>query len=450
MKSPHLRVLLSVSALLVSLSTTARAVDEPVQLTSGQVSGAELDDNVTVFRGIPFAAPPVGDLRWKTPQPPIPWKGVRAADTFGPACMQRGTRPMSEDCLYLNVWTKAESDQDRLPVMVWIHGGGWSSGATAGATYDGSGFAEKGVVLVSVNYRMNAFGFMAHPALSAESTRGVSGNYGILDHIAALEWVRDNIGGFGGDPDNVTIFGESAGVASIYALLATPLATGLFHRAISESTWITPTNLTHLTRGNGFSDTAEARGRHAIAEKLAELGRPTDGDLLATMRAMSADDLMSMRFRVSLAEDGWVIPKSPTEIFSEGSHNVVPLLAGVNNGEGLFFVRPDRTFSTLEEQKQRGWRNGASMDRASPPTTLRTRRKTSSPPKSTTAPIPCSRGRTGRSSSRWQDHRPTASCICSREISVTPASGRHTPWSFDMCFRHCLPTPPRWTGESPA
>ena len=357
---------------------------------------------------------------------------------------------MSEDCLYLNVWTKAESDQDRLPVMVWIHGGGWSSGATAGATYDGSGFAEKGVVLVSVNYRMNAFGFMAHPALSAESTRGVSGNYGILDHIAALEWVRDNIGGFGGDPDNVTIFGESAGVASIYALLATPLATGLFHRAISESTWITPTNLTHLTRGNGFSDTAEARGRHAIAEKLAELGRPTDGDLLATMRAMSADDLMSMRFRVSLAEDGWVIPKSPTEIFSEGSHNVVPLLAGVNNGEGLFFVRPDRTFSTLEEQKQRGWRNGASMDRASPPTTLRTRRKTSSPPKSTTAPIPCSRGRTGRSSSRWQDHRPTASCICSREISVTPASGRHTPWSFDMCFRHCLPTPPRWTGESPA
>ena len=351
MKSPHLRVLLSVSALLVSLSTTARAVDEPVQLTSGQVSGAELDDNVTVFRGIPFAAPPVGDLRWKAPQPPIPWKGVRAADTFGPACMQRGTRLMSEDCLYLNVWTKAESDQDRLPVMVWIHGGGWSSGATAGATYDGSGFAEKGVVLVSVNYRMNAFGFMAHPALSAESTRGVSGNYGILDHIAALEWVRDNIGGFGGDPDNVTIFGESAGVASIYALLATPLATGLFHRAISESTWITPTNVTHLTRGNGFYDTAEARGRHAIAEKLAELGRPTDGDLLATMRAMSADDLMSMRFRVSLAEDGWVIPKSPTEVFSEGSHNVVPLLAGVNNGEGLFFVRPDRTFSTLEEQK---------------------------------------------------------------------------------------------------
>lgn len=352
MKRPHLRVLLSISALLVSFSTTALAAEEPVQLTHGQVSGVELDDDVTVFRGIPFAAPPVGDLRWKAPQPPIPWRGVRVADAFGPACMQRRARLMSEDCLYLNVWTKAESDQDRLPVMVWIHGGGWTSGATAGATYNGFGFADKGVVLVSVNYRMSAFGFMAHPELSAESERGVSGNYGILDHIAALEWVRDNIRGFGGDPDNVTIFGESAGGASIYALLATPLANGLFHRAISESTWITPTNVTHLTRNNGFSDSAEARGRRAIANKLTELGRSTDGDLLATMRAMSADEVISMRFGVSLAEDGWVLPKSPGEIFSEGSHNVVPLLAGVNNGEGLFFVRPDRTFSTLEEQRQ--------------------------------------------------------------------------------------------------
>ena len=352
MTNTHLRMLLSTSAVLVSLSTTALALEEPVQLTHGQVSGVALDDGVTVFRGIPFAAPPVGDLRWKAPQPPIPWRGVKAADTFAPACMQRREQLMSEDCLYLNVWSRAASDEDALPVMVWIHGGGWSSGATAGATYDGFGFADKGVVLVSVNYRMNAFGFMAHPELSAESTRGVSGNYGILDHIAALEWVRDNIGGFGGDPDNVTIFGESAGGASIYALLATPLAKGLFHRAISESTWITPTNVTHLTHHNGFSDSAEALGQRAIADKLTELGRPTLGDdLLATMRSMSADDIISMRFSVSLAEDGWVLPKSPTEIFNEGSHNVVPLLAGVNDGEGLMFVRPERTFSTLEEQK---------------------------------------------------------------------------------------------------
>ena len=353
MENPHLRVFLSTSALLISVSTTTLAIEDLVQLTSGQVSGIQLNGNVTVFRGIPFAAPPVGDLRWKAPKPPIPWQGVRVADTFGPACMQRRTQQLtSEDCLYLNVWTRAESKQSTLPVMVWIHGGGWSYGASSNATYDGLAFANEDVVLVSVNYRMNAFGFMAHPELSAESERGVSGNYGILDHLAALEWVRDNIRGFGGDPNNVTIFGESAGGASVYALLATPLAKGLFHRAISESTWITPTNVTHLKRNNGFSDSAEARGQRAIADKLAELGRSTNGGLLATMRKMSADEVISMRFGVSLAEDGWVLPKSPSEIFSYGLHNVVPLLAGVNDGEGLFFVRPDRTFSTLKEQRQ--------------------------------------------------------------------------------------------------
>lgn len=345
---------LVLSAVLVLVATPSLAVDDPVELTYGQVSGVELENGVTVFRGIPFAAPPVGDLRWRPPQLPTPWQGVRTADTFGPACVQGRAQLMSEDCLYLNVWTKTKADSAdaTLPVMVWIHGGGWSSGATASGIYDGFGFAEKNVVLVSVNYRMNAFGFMAHPALSAESARGVSGNYGILDHVAALEWVRDNVSGFGGDPGNVTIFGESAGGASIYALLATPLAKGLFHRAISESTWITPTNVAHLTRSNGFSDSAEERGRRAIADKLAELGDTTHDDLLEAMRAMTADDLMDMQFSVSLAEDGWVLPTSPAEIFRTGAHNVVPLLAGVNNGEGLMFVRPDRTFATLDEQKQ--------------------------------------------------------------------------------------------------
>ena len=332
------------AALLLSSGLAVHAADDPVQLTYGQVSGVEVEDGVTVYRGIPFAAPPVGDLRWKPPQPPIPWRGVRAADTFGPACMQGRSQLMSEDCLYLNVWTGAESADAGLPVMVWIHGGGWSSGASSVGIYNGAGFAEKGVVLVSVNYRMNEFGFMAHPVLSAESERGVSGNYGILDHVVALEWVRDNIRGFGGDPGNVTIFGESAGGASIYSLMATPLAKGLFHRAISESTWITPNNVAHLTRHNGFSDSAEERGRRAIAAKLDELGQSTEGDLAATMRAMSADDLMSMQFSVSLAVDGWVMPEPPADIFRSGDHNIVPLLAGVNDGEGLMFVRPSRTF----------------------------------------------------------------------------------------------------------
>jgi len=353
MKTAVQRAVRSITVLSALLVAAAVAVDAQVRLTYGQVSGVELDDGVTVFRGIPFAAPPVGALRWRAPQPPIPWRGVRAADSFGPTCMQpRGRALMSEDCLYLNVWTKAGSGDGNLPVMVWIHGGGWSSGASSNGIYDGSAFAEKGVVLVSVNYRMNAFGFMAHPALSAESERGASGNYGILDHIAALEWVRDNISGFGGDPENVTIFGESAGGASIYALLATPLAEGLFHRAISESTWITPTNVTHLKRSNGFTDGAEEQGRRVIAAKLSELGESVDGDIVDEMRALSAADVISMRFRVSLVEDGYVIPKSPGEIFAEGSHNVVPLLAGVNDGEGLFFVRPNNTFATIAEQRE--------------------------------------------------------------------------------------------------
>jgi len=344
------RLVQCISLLLVFFSGSVYSVEQPVQLTSGQVSGVALENDVTVFRGIPFAAPPVGDLRWQPPQSPTPWQGVKIADDFAPACMQRGARYMSEDCLYLNVWTQAESNEEKLPVMVWIHGGGWSSGATSNSTYDGFALAGKDVVLVSVNYRMNAFGFMAHPSLSVESDKGVSGNYGILDHVAALEWVRDNISGFGGDPENVTIFGESAGGASIYALLATPLAKGLFHKAISQSTWITSTNVTHLKFHNGFAESSEAKAHRAISAKLDELGVPPGDDLLATMRGLTAEDIMSLRFQVSLSVDGWVLPKSPAEIFRDGSHNAVPLLAGINDGEGLFFVRPNRTFATLDEQ----------------------------------------------------------------------------------------------------
>lgn len=351
------RQILTISVAALAMTLPALALEDPVALTSGQVSGVAIDEGVTVYRGIPFAAPPVGDLRWKEPQPPIPWHGVREATAFGPSCMQ-GEAPgfmetglMSEDCLYLNVWTTAESPADARPVMVWIHGGGWGIGAGTQAVYDGSAFARKGVILVSVNYRMNAFGFMAHPALSAESPRGVSGNYGILDHIAALEWVRDNIAAFGGDPNNVTIFGESAGGASVYALLATPLSEGLFHRAISESTWITATNVTHLTRANGFSESAEELGAVAVTTTLEELGRQAGDNILTTMRKLSADEVLDMTLRVTLVEDGWLLPRSPAEIFQSGSHRSVPLLAGVNDGEGLLFLRPDNVFGTVEEQR---------------------------------------------------------------------------------------------------
>ena len=349
-------------SMVLLFSSVAAAIEDPIQVTSGAISGIELGSGVSAYRGIPFAAPPVGDLRWQPPQPPIPWSGTLAAESYGPVCMQQRTEAlMSEDCLYLNVWTSAVAANEKRPVMVWIHGGGWSSGASVNqdssstgitGTYDGAAFAENGVVLVSVNYRMSGFGFMAHPALSAESERGVSGNYGILDHIAALEWVQDNIAEFGGDPGNVTIFGESAGAASVYALTATPLAKNLFHKAIAQSVWITSTNMTHLTEHNGLSESAESRGQRAIGNKLAELGASGGGDMLESMRALSAEDVLSLQLEVSLIEDGWVYPKSAPEIFAEGSHNIVPLLAGINDGEGLLFVRGDRVPDSIADQRR--------------------------------------------------------------------------------------------------
>ena len=341
------------TSVFFALTSLTFAIEEPITLTSGQVAGTALESGVQAFLGIPFAAPPVGDLRWRAPQPPTPWQGVRQVSNQPPACMQRGNRYMSEDCLYLNVWTKAESPEANLPVMVWIHGGGWTSGANSIPIYNGEQFALNEVVLISVNYRMNAFGWMAHPALSAESPEGVSGNYGILDHIAALEWVRDNVAGFGGDPNNVTIFGESAGGGSVYSLLATPLAKGLFHKAISQSTWITSYNVTNLSSHNGMTASAEARGEEAINTKLDELG-VSGTDQLENMRDLTAAQLMEMNlgiFGVSLIVDGHIFPKSPAEIFAEGSHNAVPLIAGVNDGEGLFFIRPGSTFETVEEQR---------------------------------------------------------------------------------------------------
>lgn len=350
------------SLLLLLASAVSFAAQDPVQISTGQISGVQLESGIQVYRGVPFAAPPVGDLRWQPPQAAVPWSGVLEADEYGPVCMQQRTSAlMSEDCLYLNVWTGADSAAEKRPVMFWIHGGGWSSGASVNVnssstgitgTYDGEAFAENGVVLVSANYRMNGFGFMAHPALSAESDQGVSGNYGILDHIAALQWIQDNIAQFGGDPNNVTIFGESAGGASVYALITTPLAEGLFHKAIAQSVWVTSDNMTHLSRSNGLSESAESRGVQAISSKFEELGISSDRDILNKMRALSANDILNMPLQVSLIEDGWIYPKSAREILAEGSHNVVPLLAGINDGEGLLFIRGDRVPDNVGAQRQ--------------------------------------------------------------------------------------------------
>src|ERR1017187_3019909 len=211
----------------------------PIKVEGGSIQGTP-EEGLTVYRGVPFAAPPVGDLRWRAPQPAAKWAGVKEATKFGPACIQGMGNPnsgpaTSEDCLYLNVWTPAKSANDRVPVLVWIYGGGFNAGSTSEPNYSGERLAKKGVVLVSIAYRVGQLGFLAHPDLSAESKNHASGNYGLLDMIAGLQWVQKNIGAFGGDPRHVTIFGESAGGIAVSMLCASPLAKVLFHGAISQS-----------------------------------------------------------------------------------------------------------------------------------------------------------------------------------------------------------------------
>ncbi|MDP9147088.1 MAG: carboxylesterase family protein, partial [Acidobacteriota bacterium] len=231
----------STAAVLVVASGAFAGV---VRTKAGLVRGtSSKDGKVEIFKGVPFAAAPVGELRWREPQPMAPWKGVRDASAFGPRCMQgrifedmvfRDEGP-SEDCLYLNIWTPGAAKYAKLPVMVWIYGGGFQAGSTSEPRQDGEALAHKGVVLVSMNYRLGIFGFFAHPGLTKESPHYASGNYGLLDQAAALKWVRDNIAAFGGDADKITIFGESAGSFSVSALMASPVSKELIHAAIGES-----------------------------------------------------------------------------------------------------------------------------------------------------------------------------------------------------------------------
>jgi para-nitrobenzyl esterase len=302
------------------------AAPEPVRVDGGQVAGTTAD-GVRIFKGIPFAAPPVGDLRWKPPQPVVAWSGVKAADTFSPECVQvpypagsayaMAPVPTSEDCLYLNVWTTAKAG-DKRPVMVWIHGGAWTRGSGSMGVYDGANLAKKGVVLVTVNYRLGPLGFLAHPELTAESPQRASGNYGILDHVAALQWVQRNIAAFGGDQASVTIFGESAGSWSVNTLQATPLARGLFHRAIGESGSVFGRNATLADAEKGGVAFAKALGAES----------------LAALRAVPAEKLVALpSFRTDVTVDGWVLRDQVRNIFEEKKHNDVPVLIGSNADE---------------------------------------------------------------------------------------------------------------------
>src|SRR5580704_10678658 len=225
----------------VALGTAQAAIDDPVKLDTGMISGTSTSSpDVRVFKGVPFAAPPVGDLRWRAPQPAAHWDGVRKAEAFSATCMQGNAG--SEDSQYLNVWTGAKSASEKRPVMVWIYGGGYTSGSGSQPMYDGEALAKKGAVVVTLNYRLGAFGFFSYPELTKESDRRGAGNFGVLDSMAALQWVQKNIAAFGGDPKRVTIFGESAGAGAVANLMTVPQAKGLFERAIGESSaWSTAT-----------------------------------------------------------------------------------------------------------------------------------------------------------------------------------------------------------------
>ena len=323
-----------------------------IQLDSGLIAGASVGEkgDVHAYKGIPFAAPPVGGLRWRPPQPVKPWDAVRACTAFGPWCPQpqplmgRELGKLSEDCLYLNVWTAAQKPTDRLPVMVWIHGGGHTTGSGAGTYYDGERLAREGVVVVTTNYRLGPFGYLAHPLLSKESERKVSGNYGLLDQVAALQWVQRNIAAFGGDPGCVTIFGESAGSVSVCRLMVSPLARGLFHRAIAQSGGAHGLNRHLREEWNNLPPMEK------IGEQLAEqLGCAREADPLAALRAKTwqevldaaapAQGLFGKGVKFGPVVDGWALPDDPVALFEAGKQHDVPLLVGSNADEGSVFTQ---------------------------------------------------------------------------------------------------------------
>jgi para-nitrobenzyl esterase len=325
------QLLLAIASVLLASKVAVASIPEPVQTDTGFITGvATSDPNVRAFKGIPYARPPVGPLRWRPPRPPNFREAVLKADRFGPPCLQPGppaADPGSEDCLYLNVWTSATNTGGRQPVMVWVHGGALMVGVGSLPGYDGVALARKGVVVVTLNYRLGAFGWLAHPDLSRESGNNASGNYGLMDVIAALRWVQANILSFGGNPRSVTVFGESAGGNLVAALLGSPLAKGLFQRAIAQSGgWMGPT----VSRMPTLAQ-AEAEGRKAMTA----VGAST----LETMRATSADDIL----KATSAKNGWevvidgrYIPEDLSVTLAQGRQQPVDLLVGSNKDEGTF------------------------------------------------------------------------------------------------------------------
>ncbi len=313
------------------------AISDPVRTETGLVSGVPgASDDVRVYKGIPFAAPPVGDLRWREPRPASHWEGVRKADEFSPVCMQQQRGPAaasgpapSEDCLYLNVWTAAKSASERRPVIVWTYGGAFTGGAGSLAMYNGEALAKKGAVVVTYNYRLGIFGFLATPELTKESSHNASGNYAMMDMAAALRWVQKNIANFGGDPKRVTIDGESAGSMLVSAMVASPQGKGLFARAMGQSGAWMGVSIGKMTT-------------HAQAEENGQKMMQTLGaSSIAELRAKPADELLkNARGGFAIIVDGWMVPEDLSIIYENHKQNDVDVLVGSNHDEGTFFSRP--------------------------------------------------------------------------------------------------------------
>jgi len=349
-----------------------QAETDVLHLNSGPVSG-KTQGSVRMFLGIPYAAPPVASLRWKPPQEVASWTEVKRSTQFGPSCPQPDQRSdgrYSEDCLYLNVWTPAKGPGEKLPVMVWIHGGGFNFGSSSQAEYDSRNLAGKGVVVVTLNYRLGPLGFLVHPQLSRESPEGTSGNYSILDQIAALKWVQRNIAAFGGNPDRVTVFGQSAGSRSVSLLMISPLSAGLFHGAIAQSGGpiIGSEYLNPVFNGN-MANASE------MGQKLAsKLGCDGAADVLAAMRSRSPEEVIKAAdCKTGLFDeglffapvfDGTVLPGNPFEAYSRGAQHDVPIITGSTLNEGNVYLKDEKDLSLERYRSFLRSRFGENADKA--------------------------------------------------------------------------------------
>ena len=347
--------------ILFSFSILSNAQNYLVKTSNGEIEGtSNTDKTVRIFKGIPFAAPPLGDLRWQAPQPVKSWKGVKQCTEFSASPIQNKPQPfycwteefiaqpepLSEDCLYLNVWAPTKTSTEKLPVFVWIYGGGLNSGSANCAIYDGEELAKKGVVFISINYRVGVLGFMAHPELSRESGHNASGNYGFLDQMAALNWVKKNITAFGGDPANVTIAGQSAGSFSVNAIIASPLTKGLFHKAIAQSGGLLSSRL---------SQNLESSEKQGLA-----FMQKAKASTLAELRKMPAAELQKLGGQFGVTLDGYFLPENLKEQFKKGLQNQIPIMTGWVEGDGGFMGEMKMTVDEykVDAQKKYGERMG--------------------------------------------------------------------------------------------